>query len=165
MNRPHDHRGARRTFFAATIAAVLLAGPPPRPARAAAIDDFSAALANAARASRAAAAGREAPAQIGKKVALTPDEIQIIVSTNVGDERWAITANLEQGTSILTLAGNVLTPTEAVILWCNPTQIHNWQPGQDVHNATIDYDCYDALGPSSWEPLNSVTLQGSFLLP
>jgi len=34
-----------------------------------------------------------------------------------------------------------------------------------VRNATIDYDCYDALGPSSWEPLSSVTLQGSFLLP
>ena len=102
-------------------------------------------------------------AQIGKRVALTPDQNAEVVSTQVGSDRWAITVDLGQATPLV-IVGNVLQPNGAVLLWCKPTGVRNWD-GQNLYRALIDYDCYAAVDSINWGFVSAVTLPGSFFLP
>ena len=95
----------------------------------------------------------------------TPDSKHLLINKDVGDERWAITENKDDGT----VTGNVFfTDGRApAFVWCLPTSVVD-NPDPDL--TQYSYDCYgtDTCTPDScpqWTFISSVTLTGSFFKP
>lgn len=104
----------------------------------------------------------------GSGVQGTPDQAQVLVNKDVGNERWSITLNLTSGG---TLTGNVFrTDGPPAFVWCTPT-------GTDDHGSPADdvthFSCYGAnacltapCGSEQWTLIApDVQLPGSFFLP
>ena len=108
-----------------------------------------------------------ATAQTGAGTRTTPDGKQILISKDVGEERWAINVDLVDGT----VTGNVFSPGggDPQFVWCERAgDDGSLDPGDGI----IQYSCRGsdrcAGSPclaSSWVPLGEVSLPGSFLLP
>lgn len=102
-------------------------------------------------------------------VQLTPDELDILVSKDVGNERWAIT--LAAGRLPVTLTGNVFRTdgSEPAFLWCAPTRVDG-NP-DDIQNVRFHFECYGntACRPGDcheWALIApDVVLSGEFFLP
>src|SRR5690606_23526895 len=97
----------------------------------------------------------------------TPDGKQILISKDVGDQRWAINVDLVDGT----VTGNVFSPdgSEPQFVWCERLGDDG---SLDPVGGILRYSCRgsDACEgapclASSWVPLGDVDLPGSFLLP
>ena len=102
-------------------------------------------------------------------VALVPNDSVILVSKDVGNERWAI--NLDLGsTNPFQLTGNVFRGgDEPAFVFCTPFQVDG--SADDIANAIFHYNC---VGTSAcrvgncpeWDLIAAdVTLPGSFFLP
>ncbi len=109
---------------------------------------------------------RPALAQGAAGTRTTPDGKQVLISKDVGSERWAISMNLEDGT----VTGNVFRPgAEPSFVWCE----RKGDDGSlDPVNGEIRYSCRGAspcdsspCDTSEWSALGDVSLPGSFFLP
>ena len=121
-------------------------------------------------AARNAARGVEADtASSNKGVQETPDGQRILVSKDVGSDRWAIAGNADDGT----LSGNVFRGegSAPAFVWC--TQIDD-DMNTDIRNRLVTYACFgsDACPATpcdiqhQWVLINNnVQLRGSFFLP
>lgn len=95
----------------------------------------------------------------------TPDGKQVLISKDVGGERWAIALNLNDGTA----TGNVFQSTgEPQFVWCERLG----EPLGDPGTTEIPLACRGAdrcvTSPcvaSAWTDLGQVRLPGSFFLP
>jgi len=103
-------------------------------------------------------------------VALAPNESVILVSKDVGSERWAI--NLDLGNANpLQLTGNVFrgADSEPAFIYCTPVQVDG--SVDDIANAVFHYNCFGTSACSvgncpEWDAIaTDVTLPGSFFLP
>ncbi|MEW6267699.1 MAG: hypothetical protein AB1689_00210 [Thermodesulfobacteriota bacterium] len=107
-----------------------------------------------------------APAQTTAGTRTTPDGKQVLVSKDVGGERWAISVNLDDGTA----TGNVFRPgAEPKFVWCERTGDDG---SLDPVEGEVRYACRGAdaclaspCDASGWTDLGPVGLPGSFLLP
>ena len=109
--------------------------------------------------SEAASVALERPAGLdqGSGLQITPDELRVLVSKDVGAERWAITRNLTDGS----VTGNVFFPDggDPKFLWCE-------QIGKGGGNLT--FRCFGAdacegeCSPASWTEIGVVDLPESF---
>ncbi len=103
-------------------------------------------------------------------VALLPDDSGILVSKDIGGERWAIHADLTSDHS-LQLTGNVFrgAGSEPAFVICLPFQVDG--STDDIANAIFHYTCSGTgtcrIGNCpDWVVIASdVTLPGSFFLP
>jgi hypothetical protein len=102
-------------------------------------------------------------AQSGEHVSM--DGKRNLINRDVGDERWAITQNLDDGT----LTGNVFFSdgSPPAFIHCDPTAVVD-NPNPAL--STYSYDCYgtDTCTPQScpqWAFISSVTVNGSFFMP
>jgi len=116
--------------------------------------------------SAAIAAAATASAQTGFGTQTTPDGKQILVSKDVGGDRWAIAIDLNAGTA----TGNVFHPGAAPkFVWCERTgDDGRLDPvaGEIAYQCRGADDCGGARCPASaWTDLGPVDLPGSFLLP
>lgn len=104
-------------------------------------------------------------AQAGTRT--TPDGRQVLISKDIGAERWAISVNLNDGT----VTGNVFTPNGG-----DPKFVSCERVGDDgslePSSGEIRYRCFGAdrcvASPcveTSWTALGEVSLPGSFFLP
>ena len=109
---------------------------------------------------------RPALAQGAAGTRTTPDGKQVLISKDVGSERWAISMNLDDGT----VTGNVFRPgAEPSFVWCE----RKGDDGSlDPVNGEIRYSCRGAspcdaspCETSAWTTLGDVSLPGSFFLP
>lgn len=96
----------------------------------------------------------------------TPDGKQLLISKDVGDERWAIAFDLRDGT----VTGNVFRPgAEPRFVWCE----RSGDDGSlDPIAGEVRFSCRGAdpcaaspCEASAWTPLADVGLPGSFFLP
>ena len=109
---------------------------------------------------------RPAAAQPAAGTRTTPDGKQILISKDVGGERWAISLNLGDGT----VTGNVFRPgAEPSFVWCERT---GDEGALDPVTGEIRYACRGAApcdaspcDASSWTVLGEVSLPGEFFLP
>ena len=107
-----------------------------------------------------------ARAQSAAGTRTTPDGKQVLISKDVGSERWAISMNLDDGT----VTGNVFRPgAEPSFVWCERTGDDG---NPDPSAVLIDYACSGAdrcvaepCTASEWSFIGNVTLPGSFFLP
>jgi len=107
-----------------------------------------------------------AAAQTGAGTRTTPDGKRILVSKDVGDERWAIAVDLTDGTA----TGNVYRPgADPSFVWCQRTGDDG---SLDPVAGEIRYACRGAdacaaspCDASAWTDLGAVALPASFLLP
>lgn len=97
----------------------------------------------------------------------TPDGHQVLISKDVGGERWAMNLDLNSGT----LTGNVFFPdgSPPKFVWCERTGTDG---SLDPVSGEIRYRCKGgetcAQAPcadSGWSDLGEVSLPGSFFLP
>jgi hypothetical protein len=96
----------------------------------------------------------------------TPDGKQVLISKDVGGERWAISIDLNDGTA----TGNVFRPgAEPKFVWCDRTGDDG---SLDPVAGEIRYACRGAdscaaspCDASAWTELGAIALPGSFLLP
>jgi hypothetical protein len=96
----------------------------------------------------------------------TPDGKQVLISKDVGNERWAISMNLDDGT----VTGNVFRPdAEPSFVWCERTGDDG---SLDPVDGEIRYACRGAAPcdaspceSSAWTAIGDVALPGSFFLP
>lgn len=111
------------------------------------------------------------PACAGDGVQILPDGTRILVSKDVGDERWAITLDLGDETP-LNVTGNVFRRDggPASFLWCPLVDVSGG--ASDIRNATFIWDCFGAdrcaappCGADKWKFISRVSLQGRFFLP
>jgi outer membrane protein assembly factor BamB len=110
-------------------------------------------------AASAFAASMASPAGIpsGSGLQITPDELRVLVSKDVGAERWAITRNLSDGS----VTGNVFFPDggDPKFLWCQQL---------DEADGILTYRCFGAdrcdgeCTPDSWTEIAVVELPESF---
>jgi hypothetical protein len=100
-------------------------------------------------------------------VQLTPDQRQILVNKDVGEERWAISLNLDDNT----VTGNVYFPSgsDPEFLWC---QYLSDNGAADQTRLEIVFSCFgaDACVRSSdplegWSFIANVTVPGTFFIP
>ena len=110
-----------------------------------------------------AASSWSAPAAAQSGVQVTPDGKQNLVSKDVGDQRWAITYDLQDGT----VTGNVFFPNggAASFVWCERA---DEQPG----GGDVALSCYGAdpcaaspCTQSQWSFIATVTLPAAFFEP
>jgi len=103
-------------------------------------------------------------------VALAPNDSVILVSKDVGNERWAI--NLDLGdANPLQLTGNVFrgADSEPAFVYCTPFQVDG--SVDDIANAVFHYNCFGTSACRvgncpEWDVIaTDVTLPGSFFLP
>jgi N-acetylneuraminic acid mutarotase len=94
-------------------------------------------------------------------IQVTPDGKRTLINKDVGDERWAITRNADDGT----VTGNVFFPDggDPAFVWCSPV-------GEDDQSVTLDCSGAEACAaapcaPEAWTPLGEVTLPRSFFAP
>ena len=107
-----------------------------------------------------------ARAQSAAGTRTTPDGKQVLISKDVGSERWAISMNLDDGT----VTGNVFRPgAEPSFVWCERTGDDG---SLDPIDGEIRYACRGAAPcdaspceTSAWTTLGDVSLPGSFFLP
>lgn len=94
-------------------------------------------------------------------VQVTPDGKRNLISKDVGDERWAITYNLDDQT----VTGNVFFPGggEPAFVWCQPTS---------EDSCTVSLQCSGAdkcvsapCSTDAWQSINTVQLPLAFFLP
>jgi hypothetical protein len=105
-------------------------------------------------------------AQTAAGTRTTPDGRQVLISKDVGNERWAISMNLADGT----VTGNVFRPgDEPSFVWCERTGDDG---SLDPVSGEIRYSCRGAAPcaaspceASAWTTLGDVALPGSFFLP
>ncbi|HEY2387379.1 MAG TPA: hypothetical protein VGK30_10480 [Candidatus Binatia bacterium] len=121
-------------------------------------------------AARSGAARQQAEALPSNKgIQETPDTKHILVSKDVGSDRWAISGNADDGT----LSGNVFRGegSPPAFVWCNQTG-DDLNP--DIRNRIATYACFgsDACPAApcdlqtQWVLINdSVQLRGAFFLP
>ena len=109
---------------------------------------------------------RPALAQGAAGTRTTPDGKQVLISKDVGSERWAITRNPDQ-----TVTGNVFSSSggEPKFVWCERTGDDG---NPDPSAVLIDYACSGAdrcvaepCTAAEWSFIGDVTLPGSFFLP
>jgi hypothetical protein len=114
-----------------------------------------------------AAAPHRTHAQVAAGTRTTPDGKRILISKDVGGERWAITVDLVDGTA----TGNVFSAggEDPRFVWC---ERRGDDGSLDPSAGTIRYFCRGsdrcAASPclaSAWVDLGEVDLPGSFLLP
>ena len=106
--------------------------------------------------------GRSAHAQSGTRT--TPDGKQVLISKDVGAERWAIAPNLNDGT----VTGNVFRQEgEPQFVWCERSQHLGIRVKTEIQPSAAAPDrC--ASSPclaTSWTELGQVSPFGSFFLP
>lgn len=97
---------------------------------------------------------------------ITPDGKRILVSKDVGSDRWAITRNADDAT----VTGNVFTPGEdPTFLWCD---FQSDDGNEDPANVLQTYACHVAdrcaVAPceaSQWSYLQDVVVPGWFFQP
>lgn len=92
---------------------------------------------------------------------ITPDELRVLVSKDVGTERWAITRNLDD----FTVTGNVFFPEggDPLFVFCEQTGTQGADLLLSCESADV---CLAApCGADQWSPLADVTLPESFFLP
>ncbi|MEW6271603.1 MAG: hypothetical protein AB1689_20155 [Thermodesulfobacteriota bacterium] len=96
---------------------------------------------------------------------LSPDGRQVLISRDVGGERWAIVEEQDGGT----LTGNVFFPdgSPPQFVWCDPTIVVE---DPDPLESQYGYDCFGSascVGPDcpEWTFLGEVTIPGSFFAP
>lgn len=91
----------------------------------------------------------------------------MLISKDVGNERWAISYDLENHTVI----GNVFLPSggNAAFVWCEQTRTNG---DTDARRVQLTFACYGAdpcdgepCGSAEWSSLGEVTLPGEFFLP
>lgn len=107
-----------------------------------------------------------ARAQTAAGTRTTPDGRQVLISKDVGNERWAISMNLADGT----VTGNVFRPgDEPSFVWCERTGDDG---SLDPVSGEIRFSCRGAAPceaspceASAWTTLGDVALPGSFFLP
>ena len=106
-------------------------------------------------------------------VRMTPDATAILVNKDVGNERWAITLNIDEDSfSTGNVTGNVFrTDGDPAFIYCE------WSDGdwEDLANTTFTWDCFGASRCTSattctddfdeWADLGEVSLSGTFFLP
>lgn len=110
------------------------------------------------------------PALAGDGVQILPDATSILVSKDVGNERWAITLSLADETP-LHVSGNVFRRDGGPVafLWCPIRSVSG--SADDIRNTTFTWDCFGShacVAPPCgelWNFLTVVTLPGSFFLP
>ncbi len=112
--------------------------------------------------------GGVAQAQPDSAVDMTPDRARYVISKDVGDERWAITFNLDDRT----VTGNVFKTDGGPpsFVWC---EITNEIPSANPAQTEYTLDCFGSDGcsaapcaPGRWTKIASdVSLNGAFLLP
>ena len=130
------------------------------------------------------AAGRVVAQDGGSGVQVSPDAKRVLVSKDVGNERWSITQN-DDGT----VTGNVfaLDGGQPSFVWCEPTDdgfdfgdfwddfiddLIGDDDDDDGNDDQLRYDCYgaNACGASpcdedEWDFIAEVTLPESFFRP
>lgn len=110
------------------------------------------------------------PARAKSPVRFTPDGTSILVNKDVGNERWAITLDLDRSS----VSGNVLIgDTDVRFLWCGITDSIGNQ--QDLASQTLVMHCFYGdpctevgtcdLGFLGWHSIGEVRLPGGFFLP
>jgi len=107
-----------------------------------------------------------AGAQTDAGTRTTPDGKQVLISKDVGNERWAISMNLADGT----VTGNVFRPGAAPsFVWCERTGDDG---SLDPVTGEIRYTCRGAApcaaspcDATGWTTIGDVALPGSFFLP
>jgi hypothetical protein len=121
-------------------------------------------------AARTSARGVEADTVSSNKgIQATPDGKHVLVSKDVGSDRWAISANADDGT----LSGNVFRGegSAPAFVWCSQID-DDFNP--DIRNRIATYACFGS-DPCPATPCdvqhqwvliaNNVQLRGSFFLP
>jgi hypothetical protein len=112
-------------------------------------------------------------AQNAPGVRITPDATAILVNKDVGNERWAITLNIDEDSfSTGNVTGNVFrTDGDPAFIYCE------WFDGdvEDLANTTVSWDCFGADRCTNretctddfeeWADLGEVSLPGTFFLP
>lgn len=107
----------------------------------------------------------------GDGVQILPDATRILVSKDVGVERWAITLDLGNETP-LNVTGNVFKRDggPASFVWCSIQDVRG-NP-DDIRNAQFEWACFGSdrcaappCGADQWQFLTNVTLPGRFFLP
>jgi len=106
-----------------------------------------------------------APAHAQSGTRTTPDGKQVLISKDVGTERWAIALNLNDGT----VTGNVFRQEgEPQFVWCERLG----ESLGDPSTTEIQLSCRGAdrcasspCRATSWTELGQVSLPGSFFLP
>lgn len=103
----------------------------------------------------------------GRGIQLSPDAVTVLVSKDIGNERWAITLDFERGS----VAGNVFrTDGDPAFVWCGLTGAdENPDPAQ----TQFSFLCFGAdrclstpcVIDEEWVQLGPVTIPGSFFLP
>jgi hypothetical protein len=111
-------------------------------------------------------------ADAGDGVQILPDATRILVSKDVGTERWAITLDLGHETP-LNVSGNVFRRDggPAAFVWCSIQDVTG--DPNDIRNALFTWSCFGSdrcesppCGDSSqWQFISAVTLPGRFFLP
>ena len=106
-------------------------------------------------------------------VRITPDATAILVNKDVGNERWAITLNIDEDSfSTGNVTGNVFrTDGDPAFIYCEVID----GDVEDLANTTFTWDCFGADRCTSaatcidefdeWTDLGEVTLAGTFFLP
>ncbi len=130
-------------------------------------DRLGAVLAIAATALTLCAANMAAAQDRVSGIQLSPDSNQYLINKDVGDERWAITFDLDSKS----VTGNVFYPDgrDAQFLWCeHVSSSANADPAQ----SELTVDCYAApacdrapCDDDAWTFVAQVPVPGSFLLP
>jgi hypothetical protein len=113
-----------------------------------------------------------APTFAGDGVQILPDASQILVSKDVGNERWSIALSLSEETP-LNVTGNVFNRSGGApsFLWCSITDVNG--TADDIRNATFTWACFGSNacpappcgGGDQWQFVSSVSLPGRFFLP
>ncbi len=155
-----------RTRILVVVAACVTLGG--SGAEIAATDSDGTLFAFAVRAAREQAAAASSLSANNKGVQLTPDQTHILVSKDVGSERWAITLNPDDS-----VTGNVFScdGSAPAFIWCSKLDDdHN----PDFASRVVAWQCFGASGcavlpcglDTQWPLIaDRVQLTGSFFLP
>lgn len=99
---------------------------------------------------------------------MTPDELAILLSSNVGADRWSIALSLSQATPFL-ITGSVFSgPSDPNFIYCPLIDVAG--SANDIRHAQFTWRCFEspACRPGScpgWRFGPQVTLPGSWFLP
>jgi len=100
-------------------------------------------------------------------VQITPDRNQILVSKDIGAERWTIVLDEDRATA----TGNVYYPDgrPPLFIWCRPVDVN---PNPNPRLTIFFFDCSGANAcpasgcPNAWSLVaRRIPIAGSFFLP
>ena len=103
----------------------------------------------------------------GRGVQGIPDQTGVMITKDVGNERWSITLDFERGT----VSGNVFrTNGDPAFVWCVITDADE---NPDVYERMFSMGCFGAdrcvstpcRVDEEWHALGPVSIPGSFFLP